>query len=70
MSDLTTRCSNSCPSCGKLHDFEKELEAHDWIRCWNETQKCPFCGGLHGYDWDSDPLFKICNRCGYKWSKI
>jgi hypothetical protein len=55
-----------CGGCGK------ELapgEDHDSLACWNK-RPCPGCGMVLGFDWDSDPLYKICLGCGYKWDKI
>jgi len=56
-----------CGSCGK--DVTDDQE-HDSQKCWDENKPCPGCGGLHGYDWDSDPLKKICKGCGLARDKV
>ena len=58
-----------CGSCGKWFTSKEDLDDHDPRRCWDETRECPNCGGLHGYDWDSDPDYKICLGCEFKWDK-
>jgi hypothetical protein len=60
------RATECCGGCGKEIGLG---EKHDSLACWNK-RPCPSCGEVHGFDWDSDPLHKICKGCGYKWDKV